>query len=196
MMKKNPVDTIRAATVADAGAVAEIYAPYVRDTAISFELMPPTEAEMATRIAKVLPAYPWLAAESEGRVVGYAYGSQFAERAAYRWSVTVGIYLAGDAHRRGLGRALYAVLLAALRLQGYHAVFGGITLPNAASVGLHEASGFAPVGIYGQAGYKFGRWHDVGWWGLRFPVDGAPDEPLPVTSLLLDEAKAIAVRGS
>jgi phosphinothricin acetyltransferase len=186
------IDGIRAATVADAGAIADVYAPYVRETAISFELDPPGATEMAARIAKVLPAHPWLVAENEGRGIGYAYGSRHAERAAYRWSATVGIYLAREAHGRGVGRALYAVLLAALKLQGYHAVFGGITLPNAASVGLHEASGFKPVGVYREAGYKFGRWHDVGWWGLRFPIDGAPEEPLPATPLLLDEAKAIA----
>lgn len=186
------IDRIRVATVDDAAAIAEIYAPYVRDTAISFELVPPDAREMAARIAKTVPAYPWLVCEFEGRVIGYAYGSRFAERAAYGWSVTVGIYVARGTHRRGVGRALYAVLLAVLRLQGYHAIFGGITLPNPSSVGLHEASGFSPVGIYREAGFKLGRWHDVGWWGLRFAApDGEPAAPRPFTPALLDEAKRI-----
>jgi phosphinothricin acetyltransferase len=189
--------TIRAATRADAAAISEIYAPYVRETAISFELVPPDEAEMAARIAKVLPAYPWLVCEVDGRVVGYAYGSRFAERAAYGWSVTVGIYVARGTHRRGIGRALYAVLLAALRLQGYHAVFGGITLPNPSSVGLHEASGFKPVGVYREAGFKFGAWHDVGWWGMTFDAPkGEPAMPRPFTPELLEEAKKLAFRSA
>lgn len=186
------VDRIRMATRDDAGAIAAIYAPYVRETAISFEFVPPDETEMAARIGKVLPAYPWLVCEIDGQVVGYAYGSRFAERAAYGWSATVGIYVARGTHRRGIGRALYAVLLAALRLQGYHAVFGGITLPNPSSVALHEASGFAPVGVYREAGFKLGRWHDVGWWGLRFAApDGEPAAPRVFTPALLDEAKRI-----
>lgn len=186
------VDRIRMATRGDAGAIAAIYAPYVSETAISFELVPPDEAEMAARIGKVLPVYPWLVCEIDGQVVGYAYASRFAERAAYGWSATVGIYVARGTHRRGIGRALYAVLLAALKLQGYHAVFGGITLPNPSSVALHEASGFAPVGVYREAGFKLGRWHDVGWWGLRFAAPGGePAAPRVFTPALLDEAKRI-----
>lgn len=189
------VANIRAATLADAEAIAGIYALYVKETAISFELVPPDAAEMATRIAKILPTYPWLVCELDGRVIGYAYGSRYAERAAYAWSVTVGIYVARGTHRRGVGRALYAALLATLRLQGYHAVFGGITLPNPSSVGLHEASGFKPVGVYREAGFKFGTWHDVGWWGLTFEVPkGEPVATRPFTPELLDEAKKIATR--
>ena len=189
---ENPVDRIRAATRADARAISEIYAPYVRETAISFEYEAPDETEIAARIAKVLPAYPWLVCEMDGRVVGYAYGSAHAERAAYGRSVNAGIYLARGTHRRGIGRALYAVLLGALKLQGYHAVFGGITLPNPASVGLHEASGFTPVGVYREVGFKFDSWHDVGWWGLTFATGGEAKPLLPFTDVLLGEAKRIA----
>jgi L-amino acid N-acyltransferase YncA len=188
--KATAVDNIRAATLDDAAAIAAIYAPYVRDTVISFETVPPDEAQMAERIQKILPGLPWLVHEAGGRVTGYAYAGPHRERAAYRWSVDAGIYLDGGAHRQGIGTALYATLLAALRLQGYHRVYGGITLPNAASVGLHEAQGFRPIGIYPEVGYKFGAWRDVGWWGLDLaPSSQEPGEPLPFTPEILGAAK-------
>jgi phosphinothricin acetyltransferase len=187
---------VRAARAEDAKAVAEIYAPYVRDTLISFETVPPDDTEMARRIAKVLPNLPWLVYEDDGLPVGYAYASQHRERAAYRWSVDVGIYIAPQAHRRGVGRMLYAVLLAALRMQGYHRAYGGITLPNAASVGLHEAMGFSAIGVYREVGFKFGAWRDVGWWGLALsPTSHVPSEPLPFTKDICDAAMR-AVGGS
>lgn len=184
---------VRIATSADAAAIARIYAPYVRDTAISFETVPPDEGQMAERIAKVLPALPWLVHQDRGNVTGYAYAAPHRERAAYRWSVDAGIYLDSGAHRKGIGSALYAVLFAALRLQGYHRVYGGITLPNAASVGLHEAQGFMPIGVYDEVGFKFGAWRDVGWWGLDLAqADHEPREPLPFTPDIFDRAKKIA----
>lgn len=184
---------IRAATLDDAGAIAAIYAPYVRDTVISFEAVPPDAAQMSGRIATILPDLPWLVHEAGGRVTGYAYASPHRPRAAYRWSVDAGIYIGGEAHRRGIGRGLYAVLLAALRSQGYHRVYGGITLPNAASVGLHEAQGFKPIGIYPEVGFKFGAWRDVGWWGLDLaPSSQVPADPLPFSADILDGARRTA----
>jgi phosphinothricin acetyltransferase len=181
---------VRMADAGDARAISEIYAPYVRDTVISFELVPPSEAEMAQRIAKVLPDFPWLVYEEGGEVAGYAYGSQHRERAAYRWSADAGIYISRRAHRRGAGRALYAVLFAAMRLQGYHRVYGGITLPNEASVGLHEAMGFKPIGIYPQVGFKFGAWRDVGWWGLDLSSSlTEPAPPAPFTQAIFEAAR-------
>lgn len=182
--------TLRVATIGDAAAIAAIYAPYVTDTVISFEERPPTAEEMAQRLAKTLPQYPWLVAEADGKVVGYAYGGRFAERAAYRWSVETTVYVRQDSHRAGIGRSLYELLIVILIFQGYHSAFGGITLPNAASIGLHEAMGFEPVGIYKEVGFKFGRWLDVGWWRLgllesrRVPHDilppfRAPHSPMP-----------------
>ena len=165
--------TIRVATAADAEAVAAIYAPYVMQTAISFEETAPSPAEMAARMAKVLPTHPFLVFEESGRILGYAYGGAHNERAAYRWSANVSVYVAVDAHRRGIGRALYARLIDMLRRQGFHSLYGGITLPNAKSVGLHEAMGFTHVGIYREVGFKFGRWHDVGYWRLGLS-DGPP----------------------
>jgi phosphinothricin acetyltransferase len=189
------VAEVRAATSGDAKAISEIYAPYVRDTAISFELVPPDEAEMAQRISRVLPAFPWLVYDDGGEVAGYAYGSQHRERAAYRWSADAGIYISRQAQRRGVGRALYAVLFAAMRLQGYHRVYGGITLPNAASVGLHEAMGFSRIGVYPEVGFKFGAWRDVGWWGLDLaPTAHVPEAPLMFTPEILAKAKTAAVK--
>jgi L-amino acid N-acyltransferase YncA len=157
---------IRLARGDDADAVARIYDPVVERTAISFELEPPGPAEMRRRILQTLAFAPWLVEERDGTVRGYAYASKHRDRAAYQWSVDAAVYV-GDAHRRsGIGRALYDKLFRLLRLQGFYTAHAGITLPNAASVGLHEAVGFQPVGVYRAVGYKLGAWHDVGWWQL------------------------------
>ncbi|MDO8290789.1 MAG: N-acetyltransferase family protein [Parvibaculum sp.] len=184
------IEHVRIAGLKDAKAISEIYAPYVRDTVISFEYMPPDEAEMAARIAKVLMRLPWLVFEEQGEVLGYAYASPHRERAAYQWAVDAGIYIGPKAHRRGVGRALYAVLFAALTRQGYHRAYGGITLPNAASIGLHEACGFKPIGTYPEVGFKFGKWHGVGWWGLDLSASVAPEPPLHFTPEIFEAAKA------
>lgn len=173
---------IRPAEPRDAAALAEIYAPSVRERPTSFELDAPDAAEMARRLARVSTMWPWLAAESGGELLGYCYASAFAERAAYHWSVTTTVYVHDAAQRRGLGRALYLRLFEILRRQGAVMAFAGITLPNEASVGLHRALGFAPVGMYPRAGFKLGRWWDVAWYGLalRTPQpDEAPAEPRP-----------------
>ena len=147
----------------DAGPCAAIYAPFVTDSTISFELEAPDTAEMARRIADYGSSHAWLVAELEGAVVGYAYGSPHRTRAAYASSCDVGIYIAPSAARQGVGRALYGALLPRLAAR-YHAAFAGIAMPNAASVALHEAFGFTHIGTYREVGSKFGQWHDVGWW--------------------------------
>jgi len=169
----------------DAAACAAIYAPYVTDAVTSFEETPPDAAAMAERIAATSAAHPWLVDERDGRVIGFAYGCPHRARAAYRWAAEVSVYIEAGHQRQGAGRALYEALLGLLREQGYYTVCAGITLPNPASVALHEALGFAPVGVYRNIGWKFGAWHDVGWWQLelRGPGDGPPDEPGPVPPL-------------
>ena len=157
---------IRVASVLDADGIAAIYAPVVSDTAISFEIDPPKPEEMARRIGTALATYAWLVAELDRAVIGYAYAGRHRDRAAYRWSVDVSVYVDAHKQRGGAGRALYEKLIAILRTQGFHSAFAGIALPNAASVGLHEAVGFKPVGIYRDVGFKNDRWHDVGWWRL------------------------------
>lgn len=176
---------IRVATASDADVLAAIYAPIVRDTAISFESEAPTPEEMARRIALTLETHPWLVAEREGKVAGYAYASRHRDRASYRWSVDVSAYVDERARRCGVGRALYEQLIAILKRQGFHAAFAGIALPNAPSVGLHEALGFRPIGIYKEVGFKHGAWRDVGWWRLSLSDDtAAPGEPVSFSDLL------------
>jgi phosphinothricin acetyltransferase len=154
------VPTIRDATPDDAEACAAIYAPYVRDTAISFETSPPDADEMAARIA----ASPvWLVGEDAGRPIGFAYGGVFNPREAYRWSCTVSVYLEPGRRRTGAGRTLYDGLFVRLADLGYRRAAAGITLPNDASVGLHTALGFEPVGTFCRVGWKHDAWHDVAW---------------------------------
>jgi len=168
---------VRIATENDAAAVAGIYAPYVRDTAITFEEVAPSPSEIGGRIGRTLSTHPFLVFEDGCSVVAYAYASPHRERAAYRWSADVAIYAAPEIHRRGVGRALYSCLLDILRRQGFHSAFAGVTLPNANSIGLHEAMGFEHVATYAEVGFKLGSWHDVGWWQCRIasgPPCGAP----------------------
>ena len=169
---------VRDATVGDAAACAEIYAAYVRDTVVSFELEPPTSAQMAGRIEAALARHAWVVLEDGGRVVGYAYGSAFNPRAAYDWSTSVSVYTESGRRRTGAGRALYTALLDRLAARGYRTALAGVALPNEASVGLHTAMGFQPVGTYRRVGWKLGRWHDVTW--FQRPLGGGPaDDDAP-----------------
>lgn len=154
---------VRDAAAADAAACAAIYAPYVRETTVSFELEPPTPAQMAERIAAAQTVHAWLVLEADGRVVGFAYGLRFSARPAYRWSVEVSIYLDRDRQRTGGGRRLYQGLLARLAERGYRRAFAGMSLPNESSAGFHRALGFEPVGVYRRVGWKHGAWRDVAW---------------------------------
>jgi phosphinothricin acetyltransferase len=164
----------------DGDACAAIYAPYVRDGATSFEEHAPHAAEMAQRIAEISATHPWLIAEAPHGIVGYAYAAPHRSRAAYRWAVDVAVYVDAPHRRGGLGRQLYGELLPRLRRQGFAIACAAIVLPNTASVGLHEAVGFEPSGVFPGIGYKAGGWRDVGWWQLRLiPPDGPPAEPRP-----------------
>jgi phosphinothricin acetyltransferase len=171
--------TIRVALPEDAEAILTIYAPIVRDTAISFEVEPLTPVEMRERIVTTLQRLPWLVCERQEEVLGYVYASPHRTRAAYQWSVDVSVYIQAKARRTGMGRALYHALFQLLSLQGFYQCFAGITLPNPASVGLHEALGFQPVGVYQSVGYKLGEWHDVGWWQRTLqPRPSLPTPPI------------------
>ncbi len=165
----------------DAAACAAIYAPAIEGSAISFEETPPGAAEIAERMRAYRETHPWLVAERDGEVVGYAYACPHRGRAAYRWSADVSVYVAAGERGRGHGRALYAELFERLRRQGLHVACAGITLPNEASIGLHEALGFRPIGVFREIGFKEGAWRDVGWWQLELaPAPaGAPPEPRP-----------------
>ena len=153
---------IRLATPGDAASIAAIYAPYVTATPVSFEEEAPDAAEMARRIAgDGRGLHPWLVAEEGGTILGYASSSPFRARPAYRWSVETGVYLAAAAQGRGLGRALMERLLQLLERQGFTAAVAGITLPNPASVALHEKLGFTPCATYRETGFKLGEWRTV-----------------------------------
>ena len=154
---------IRLATPADGSALADIYAPAVRERATSFELEAPDAAEMARRVTRLTAHTPWLVCEHRGAAVGYAYASPHRDRPAYQWSVEVSAYVHPDAHRAGVARALYTALFAVLTRQGFRNAYAGITLPNDASVAMHRALGFTDVGVYRGVGHKLGAWHDVAW---------------------------------
>ncbi len=166
---------VRDATARDAEACAAIYAPYVTETAITFESEPPSPAQMAERIAAAARTHAWLVLEHEGRVVGYAYAGPFNRRPAYRFSCEVSVYLERGRRRSGGGRSLYEALFARLAVRGFRTVVAGMTLPNEASAGLHSAMGFEPVGTFRRIGWKHGAWHDVAW--LQRTIAAGQDPP-------------------
>src|SRR6516162_3732860 len=166
---------IKFADESDAAAIAKIYRPIVESTTISFETVPPDREEMARRIVATTCEHPWLVCDIGGRVAGYAYATKHRVRSAYKWSVDTSVYVDDGFRLRGVGRGLYESLFGILATQGYFNAYAGIALPNAASVGLHEAVGFRKIGVYARVGYKFGEWRDVGWWQLELRTH----EPLP-----------------
>lgn len=185
---------VRVASAADAEAIQAIYAPVVLGTAISFEEVPPSVEEMRGRLLATLETYPYLVAEQEGVVIGYAYASQHRARAAYRWAVDVTVYIAENARRKGVGLRLYENLLPMLKEMNYGSVYAGIALPNEGSVGLHERIGFRHIGTFPQVGYKHGVWHDVGYW-LLDQGDRAmsPREPISFPGYLLERNRLSAI---
>ncbi len=166
---------VRQANERDGEACTAIYAPFVKDTAITFELEPPTVAEMAGRIERALEMHAWLVLERDERVVGYAYGSTFNPRPAYRFSCEVSVYVERGLSRTGAGRLLYEALFVRLGERGYRTAVAGMTLPNEGSVGLHRAMGFEPVGTFRRIGFKHGKWHDVAW--MQRSIAAGPDPP-------------------
>jgi phosphinothricin acetyltransferase len=173
--------SVRPATEDDAREIAAIYAPVVENTPHSFEETPPSPEEVARRIRTTTERLPWLVCEHRDGVVGYAYASPFRDRAAYRWSVDVSVYVDERFHRRGVATGLYESLFALLRMQGLAHAVAVIVLPNPASVALHESLGFEQVGVYRDVGHKRGAWRDVGHWQLSLqerPLDPSPPEPI------------------
>lgn len=163
----------------DAAACAAIYAPHVEGSAVSFEERAPDATELAARIERYGQSHAWLIAERGGEVIGYAYATAFNERPAYRWSASVSVYVSDGARGQGVGRALYEALFGRLRQRGFRTACAGVTLPNEASVGLHEVLGFEPTGVNREIGWKEGAWRDVGWFQLELTPapDGPPPEP-------------------
>lgn len=156
---------VRDITDADCPAIARIYNHYVANTIVTFEEQPVPPEEMAVRVREVRDAgLPWLVAELDGEVAGYACASRWKGRCAYRFSAEITVYIHPDHSGKGLGSMLYGELFPILRSNGTHVVIGGIALPNEASVALHEKFGMEKVGHFREVGYKLGRWVDVGYW--------------------------------
>lgn len=176
---------IRAATAQDAAAIAAIYEPYVTGSSVSFEMVPPDEQEMRSRMAEGDGLYPWFAAvDDEDALLAYAYATRFRPRPAYHYTVETSVYVAPEHVGRGTGRLLYDVLLRTLEKQRFAQAIAAITLPNDASVSLHEAFGFSAAGMYRQVGYKGGRWLDVGLWQRALaPANNPPTEPVKFTEI-------------
>ena len=166
---------VRDAVPADAGPCAEVYAPYVLHTAVTFETDPPSATQMAERIAAAQERHAWLVLEHDGDVVGFAYGTGFRSRPAYSWTCEVSVYLRPDRRGTGGGRLLYDALLDRLRDRGFRTAVAGMTMPNDASTALHAALGFVPVGTYRRVGWKHGGWHDVAW--VQLPLVDSDDPP-------------------
>ncbi len=167
----------------DASDLADIYAPFVRDTAVSFEFVPPAAGEMAARIREITALYPWIVCEADGKMAGYAYASALHKRPAYGWNAELSLYLSPAFHRRGIGSALLQALLELLRMQGFQYAYACITASNDGSIRLHRRFGFEPVGRFPRAGYKGGAWHDVLWLARPLNGEGNDGEPSPVRPL-------------
>jgi L-amino acid N-acyltransferase YncA len=160
---------VRAVSAGDAAAIAGIYNHYIQTSVITFEEQTLSDADMAQRIADVQAlGLPWLVAEKDGLILGYAYATRWKPRTAYRYSVEITVYMAPGSAGKGLGTALYAELFRQLRALGVHAAVGGIALPNDASVALHEKVGMKKIGEFEQIGFKQGRWLNVGYWQIIF----------------------------
>lgn len=175
---------IRFAEQTDIQAMREIYAPYVA-TPVTFDEKTPAPAQFAARMAAVMPAYPCLVLERNGRVAGFAYAHAQAERAAYRWNAELSVYLEQGATGRGWGGALYEALLSLLGMQGIKSAYALVTIPNAASEHLHESLGFKLAWVQTSAGWKNGAWRDVAWYVKALaPFEGHPTDPTPFDEIV------------
>ena len=172
--------TLRMAVPADAPAMAAIYAPYVRETSISFEYEPPSPEEFTRRVEATLPQYPWLVCEADGKIVGYCYASPHHERAAFQWDAELSAYVDARFHRMGIASRLYKAITALLAAQGYYRLYSLITVPNPVSVGFHGAYGFSLIATYPATGYKLGAWHDMV--VMERPLRELQEEPKPPVS--------------
>ena len=178
---------INFATAEDAPAIAKIYAPFVENTAVSFETIPPSADEVAKRIEALANVQlPWLVMKDDRRLLGYAYAAKHRDREAYQWSVESSAYVDESARRSSVGRSLYTALFDILKRQGYQNVYAGTTLPNDPSIAFHKSLGFREIAVYRNVGYKLGKWHDVAWWYLRIgPHDIDPKQPVGLSGITI-----------
>jgi phosphinothricin acetyltransferase len=187
--------TVRLATPADGAACAAIYAPYVEDSSVSFELQAPSADEMAARIARTIERSPWVVAEVDGVARAYAYGSRHRERPAYDWTIETTVYVDRGFTGRGMGRAAMVAVLEIVRLQGFHLAVAGVTQPNPASTALHLSLGFRRIGEFEAIGWKQGRWHGVEWFGLELAPRDEPPAPIrPLEEAVAEWSRSAASR--
>ena len=172
--------TLRMAIPEDAPAMLAIYAPYVENTSITFEYVPPTVEEFTRRVEAVLPQYPWLVCEADGEIAGYCYAAAHHERAAFQWDAELSVYVDSRFHRQGIASRLLRCMLALLTAQGYYRLYSLITVPNPGSVGFHEAHGFYHIATYPATGYKLGEWHDM--IVMERPLRQLQENPVPPVS--------------
>ncbi len=180
---------LRTARVEDGAALCSIYHPYVMETAITFVMKEPTAESFAGKIQSLIPQYPFIVCEENGKAVGYAYAAELRPHDAYQWDAELSVYVDRDFHGRGIGRKLYAALLELLKIQGYQTVYGVLTLPNEKSLRLHAAFGFETLGVFPKAGYKLGKWHDIIW--LQKTLGEFPDGPVPPTPFIKLSAETV-----
>lgn len=183
---------LRLVTLQDTEELLQIYAPYITDTAVSFEYEVPSVDAYRARIEEICAHYPYLVLEEDGRLLGYAYAHRQMDRAAYQWNTELSVYLRPEVTGRGLGTALYSALLELLRLQGFKTAYGCVAIPNVASEALHEKLGFHPAGVWSLTGYKNGQWQNVGWFEKQLaPYDPDPVPPTPITQMPEDAIRAV-----
>lgn len=173
--------SIRFATIEDAEAILAIYAEYIVHTGVTFEIEVPTIEQFRDRMRRITEQFPWLVCEIDGEIAGYAYGSKHGERAAYRWSSDLSVYISEKYHRRGIASALYRAVMDLLRLQGYYTVYAGVSTPNEKSEAFHSAFGFRNLGEFKNVGYKLGMWRGVAWYEL--PLAEYVAEPVETTAI-------------
>ena len=182
---------IRLASPADAARIAEIYRPYVLNTAITFEYDPPSAEEMEKRIAGTLPAFPYLVWEEDGVVLGYAYAHPLYARAAYQWNAELSVYVEMNHRGKGIGGKLYRCMMGILKLQNIQSVYACITEPNPGSIAFHHALGFTDLALYPHCGFKHGNWYGVNWL-VKHLVELTDETPAP--RLTVDELPEEALR--
>jgi L-amino acid N-acyltransferase YncA len=174
---------IRLASIKDRNALLKIYSQYI-DTSITFECVLPTEEDFEERISGIIKDYPYLVCEENGEILGYAYAHRQMEREAYQWNAELSIYLDKSFTSKGVGKKLYCILIDILKLQGIKTVYGGVTVPNKKSEGLHLGLGFTSLGVYHNTGYKNNKWHDVEWFEKQImPYNIEPEPFVSITKI-------------
>lgn len=183
---------IRMATPEDAPALLEIYAPYIKDTAVSFDIRVPSKSDFIRRMQRIIGRFPYLVAENNGRVVGYAYAHPESERSAYQWNAELSIYMNRDFQSSALASRLYNALIEFLGLLGYRNLYAVITLPDEANISRHKHLGFTPLAVHKNAGYKLGKWHDVAWLEKSLgPYRANPEPPLAMSGLAPELVRSV-----